>query len=484
MLLLGAVASIIIEVIMIYIMPQRYLYHARKYELYNGIKEARPMGVAALDDDVSFYTAHQSAMLTSAPALNGTISPAHSRHLSLLRVMNPTDQSLDSTLSSRSMSEPRRRTSSLPLSMRQTRNETVTSDPPSYFSHSPQTQINHHSMPRVSEDAEDNRSSSSKGRVSLHPQDRVSQNGVLVHSPSDSDDNHSMVSIAMDETNSLPLQPTNIQHSNISASASSPHDMPPAYLSSISQPTNTLSCETPNNNVARPSDSQSDESLNANQPSSSDPSASANTGTRTYRYEPESSRNSWTSNVPVTPYTSRDEPIVSMPSLAASHVITSFIQDSNRASKNGSSSQILSDNTIMSYVSANGTRLSIPQVIVEDTENEDIIPSILASFNPQLNKSVDTGYMAAIDDNDEEEEEEEEDPTMNTAENTYRELSNVDESSTEPLSEYESRDESSTTDTATLRPAQRSYSDSDNCLANALYAIEMLSSSNPSYSLE
>ncbi|KAI8056007.1 hypothetical protein BDF22DRAFT_673226 [Syncephalis plumigaleata] len=499
MLLLGAVASLLIEVVMIYILPQRYLYHARKFELYNGIKEARPLGVAALDDDVSFYTAHQSTMLNSALALNGgAISSTHPRRLSLLRVMNPTNQSLDSTLSSRSVSEPRRRTSSLPVSARPTRNETAitTSDPPSYSSYSPQMQTNRHSMDRLSENTEEHQTSSSKRRVSLHPRDNTSHDGALAHSSSNSDDDHSMVSIALDEANSLPLQPTNTHHSNLSVAMPSPTDMPPVYISSTSQTTSTLPCEMLNNDPSFHANQPSivpSSTLSRNLPPTSDPPSSMSTAaaTRAYRYEPESSRNSWTSNAPVTPYASRGRPRMSMPSTPASHVITSFIQDSNRTSINGASpSRVLSaDNTIMSYVSANGTQFSIPQVVVEDTENEDIIPSILASFNPQINKSVDTGYMAAIDDNDEEyEDEDEEDPTMNTAENTYREFSNMNEpssSSNEPLSVYESRDESSATDTGTLRPVHRSYSDSDNYLANALYAMEALGSSDPSsYSLE
>ncbi|KAI9599277.1 hypothetical protein BDF19DRAFT_137 [Syncephalis fuscata] len=462
-LLLSAIATLLLEMLMIYVLPQRYLYYARKYDLYNGVKEARPTGMVALDDDASFYTAHQSAMLASAIALNGCVSPAQARHMSLLRVMNPTDRSIESSLSSRSYSEPRRRTTSLPSTMRQVHNEAVPSEPPSYFSRNSQSYGHLTPMDRVSENSENQQTSSTLSKAPTHPHYTITNNLAESNKNSQSSDNEedlSMVSIALDDA-TPPPRVNYAQQQNMPRASLEQTRLPPIYLVDTSQTTSTLPCET-RQDLSCSYGSSTDQSL-ANQASvapssmlsrSHQPQGHAPAllpaSARIYRYEPESSRNSWTSNAPITPHAYRSKPRAIDTSSITSNVITSFIREPEEALVEDPSN-VLSDNTIMSYFSANATQISIPDVVVEDTEGEEM-PEILLSFNPLLNQSVETGYMAADD-------------------NEHEDISN------EFTSEYESRDESSGADTSTPAPTtNRSFSDSDTCLANAIYAMEMLGS--------
>ncbi|RKP26940.1 hypothetical protein SYNPS1DRAFT_21406 [Syncephalis pseudoplumigaleata] len=452
-LLLGAISKMLLEIVMLYVLPQRYLYHARKYELCSTAKPPRPREVAAPEDDASFYTAHQSAMLASAMALNGGMSPTHPHRLSLLRVVNRTDRSLDSSLSSRSVSEPQRRTSSLPAASRPARSDLVLSDPPSYFSRSVQSPAKRPSMDRLTENTdEDNRTAASS-----KAQDALS----VACASSEGEDDRSMVSIALDGPISLPMQPTNTQHSDLAGSAAATAADSSVHRANTTRTTSTL----------------------PHQPAGAGAGAGAPHATRAYRYEPESSRASWTtSTTPMTPYTAakHGRPDAAKTDSATSHVITSFIQESNMPSMSAASPPFLSDNTIMSYVSANGTQMSIPRVVVENTESEgDIIPSVLASFNAPRNKSIDTGYMAADDSADQRMEEE-----AAASVQLYREgILTTGESSNEPVSEYESRDDSAGTDTTTIRILNQSGSDSDAYMTSILRAMELFGS-DPSYTME
>ncbi|RKP05097.1 hypothetical protein THASP1DRAFT_33068 [Thamnocephalis sphaerospora] len=87
-MLLLALVSLLVEAVMHYMLPERGFYRIHKYDEISALKDAN----SAVGDDSSFFVERHSAVLASAV---GALSPneAHRRHLSMLRVMNPTAQS-------------------------------------------------------------------------------------------------------------------------------------------------------------------------------------------------------------------------------------------------------------------------------------------------------------------------------------------------------------------------------------------------------